>query len=153
MGLKSQSVLMPSLSRLFLGRLVAQVKTKMGTKCKTFSHSVPIFARLPNHACAATPFSSLKEDFARLPNHACAATAVGVAEHGRHNKGTPSLTTLKFTVEASSVFQCWLPMRNHKMHQRNAEPWRCYAKVHCGSIISVPMLVANEKSQDAPKEH
>ena len=35
------------------------------------------------------------------------------------------------------------------MHQRNTEPWRCYAKVHCGSIISVPMLVANEKSRAA----
>ena len=104
--------------------------SEMGTKCKTFSHSVP---------------TSVKEDFSRLPN-AYAAIAVGVAEHGQHG-----LATQKFTVEASSVLQCWLTMRNYKIHQRNAEPWRCYAKVHYGSIISAPMLVADEKSRAVPQ--
>jgi nucleoside phosphorylase len=141
---------------MFSGYRVAQVKTKMGIECEM----------------------ELKKALTRLPS-VRAVIAVGVAYGGDREKykfgdvlvskhihgvknmrlqpgeiiNRPSdISTVQVADYLSDIFTA-LPLTWNKKFQCNKitdsdrEPR--YAKVHCGSIISAPMLVADEKSRDA----
>ena len=139
----------------FGGYKVAQVKTKMGADCE--KEVKEALKRLPSVRAVIAVGVAYGSD---RKKHKFGDVLVSIHIHGVKNTRLqpdgiitrPSnLSTVQIADYLSDVFttvpDTWREFQCNKITDSDPKPR--YAQVHCGSIISGPMLVAHDKSRDA----